>query len=238
MSAPIIDVARLTKRYDDKLVLDCVDLRVYSGQVVALAGENGSGKTTLLEILMGLRPANAGSALVFGHDVGTDHVEARRQIGFLSETVPFYPYFTVGEALAFHAACFPGWDDAFAAQLLTRLRLNPVERIATLSRGQKLRVGLVCAFAHRPALFLFDEVTAGMDPLVRAELFELLKDHIHANNATVLFATNLLHQVNEVATHVVFVTERKLTPPEPIDRSHANLELEFIRKAREVRDHR
>lgn len=235
MSAPVIDVANLTKRYDDKVVLDRVNLQVFPRQVIALAGENGSGKTTLLEILMGLRPASAGGARVFDHNVSADHHAARERIGFLSETVPFYPYFTVGESLEFHSSFFPRWDDALARRLLARLNLAPRERIATLSRGQKLRVGLVCAFAHRPALFLFDEVTAGMDPLVRAELFELLKEQIRENDVTVLFATNLLHQVHEIATHVVFLTERMLTPPEPVDPSRANLEIEFIRKARELR---
>lgn len=238
MAEPVIDVINLTKRYADKVVLDRVNLQVLPGQVVALAGENGSGKTSLLEILMGLRPATSGSARVLGCDAAADPASARARIGFLSETVPFYPYFTIAETLAFHAAFFSDWDSQLAKQLLARLDLAPGARISTLSRGQKLRVGLVCAFAHRPALYLFDEVTAGMDPLVRADLFELLKEQIRDGAATVLFATNLLHQVHEIATHVVFLSERAMTTPEPVDATRANLELEFIRKAREIRNAR
>ncbi len=236
MSEPVIDVVNLSKRYDTKTVFDRANLAISSGQVVALAGENGSGKTTLLEILMGLRPATSGRAYLLGEDVSMDHFSARSQVAFLSETVPFYPNFTVQETLDFHAAFYTNWDSGFAKQLIDRLRLLPTDQISELSRGQKLRVGLVCAFAHRPRLYLFDEITAGMDPLVRTELFDLLKEEIREKNATVLFATNLLHQVHEIATHIVYVIEHQLTQPESIAPGGANLETEFVRKARELRD--
>ena len=173
------------------------------GAVYILVGPNGAGKTTALRALLDLTRPDAGDAAVFGLAAAADGPAVRAGIGYVPEAHDFaYPRLTTGRLLAHHARYFPGWDEAYAADLVRRLDVAPEARVRDLSKGQARRVQLVLALAHRPPLLLLDEPTDGLDPLARDQVFALLADHLAATPTTILISTHLVHEVEGLGDHL------------------------------------
>jgi ABC-2 type transport system ATP-binding protein len=205
----MIETIGLHKRFGKRKVLDGLDLTVAEGDIFGFIGENGAGKTTTVKILMGLEHPQAGTARVLGADCSEDIAATRARIGFASETVFPPGHLTVAEAVRFHSRFYPSWDEPYAQSLLKTFALDPKAVFRQLSRGQQARVKLLLAFAQRPALLIIDEVTAGLDALARHDLVGQLKELIAAGGSTIFFATNLLYDLEKVATKVALLEDGK-----------------------------
>jgi ABC-type multidrug transport system ATPase subunit len=193
----------LTKRYRRKVALDGLDLAVPEGAVYILVGPNGAGKTTALRSLLDLVRPDAGDATVFGLAAAAEGPAVRARIGYVPEAHDFaYPGLTAGRLLTHHARYFPGWDEAYATDLVRRLDVALEARVRDLSKGQARRVQLILALAHRPPLLLLDEPTDGLDPLARDQVFALLADHLAGAPTTVLVSTHRVHEVEGLGDHL------------------------------------
>lgn len=226
----VITISKLSKHYQKKPVLQDLNLVIHPGQSIALAGKNGAGKTTLIEIIMGLRFPSSGRVDILGRSALEDDPWIREQIGFLSETVPFYEEMSVAQQLAFHSQFYSNWDSELAEKLTEQLQVKPSATIENLSRGEKLRLGLVTAMSHRPPLLVLDEVTAGMDPLVREQLGVLLKETVSNSGTSILFATNLLYNAPEFCSHIAFLDHGRISEPEALENIDGNLETYFVER--------
>lgn len=211
----------LTKLYDNRhIALSALNLRVEQGSVFGLIGPNGAGKSTTFRILLGLHRPTAGTALVFGQPAHSERADIRRRIGYLPATPRFPGHLTPISYLKLVGAVFgmPG-DRAFIqiARLLDTVGLASVapQRIAGFSNGMRTRLGLAAALMNDPDLLILDEPTAGLDPLGRKFVVELVRGFSRSDR-TVIMATHVLDDVERVCTDIGIISQGHLTYSGPM----------------------
>lgn len=220
---PALIFRSVRRTFRKTVALDRIDLAVDSGTVLGLVGRNGAGKTTALRLALGDLYPDSGEVRTLGLDPVTEGRAVRERVSLLSEESSLYPWMRVGEILRFAAGLHPRWDDDLATKLGERLGLETGRKIATLSRGNRAKVGLVLAVACRPEMLLLDDPTAGLDPLVRREVLEGVLDTIHAEGGTVLYASHLIHDIERVADRVVVLDEGRISLDGKVDALKASI---------------
>jgi len=199
----------IAKRYPHFALQD-ISLDLPEGQVMGLVGVNGAGKTTLLRLLTGLAAPDTGEVVVLGHRLPAAQVAAKRDIGFASEDMRLYR----GQSLRWHMdlmrGIYPGWDEAYAAELIKRFELRPEQAVGGFSHGQRVKALLLLCLARRPRLLLLDEPTTGLDPVARIEVLEALADVLRDESRSVLFSSHNTHDVEQLADSITFLHQGRL----------------------------
>jgi ABC-2 type transport system ATP-binding protein len=207
----MIDVKHLTKWYGPVLAVDDISFQVEKGRIVGFLGPNGAGKSTTLKILTSYLPATSGKVTIAGHDVLSESLEVRRNIGYMPEAVPLYPEMRVRELLRFRAALHdvPARERKAAIdRVAERCWLSKPDdvmrrRVGELSRGYKQRVGLAEALLHNPPVLVLDEPTIGLDPnqirAIRQLIRELGDDH------TIILSSHILAEVEQTCNHIIVI---------------------------------
>jgi ABC-2 type transport system ATP-binding protein len=216
MHDAVIELSGVSRRFGRKVALDRVSLSLSRGAVYGLVGANGAGKTTIIRHILGLLRAESGAVRVFGMDPVAEPVGVLSRIGYLSEENDLPGWMRVHELLRYTRAFYPGWDDAYADELRRAFALDPEARIRELSRGQKARAGLISALAHRPELLVLDEPSSGLDPIVRRDILGAVLRTIALEGRTVLFSSHLLEEVEEVADHVIMISDGRIILSAPL----------------------
>ncbi len=196
----------LTKRYPG-FELGPVDLVLEPGTVLALVGPNGAGKTTALNCMAGLLVPDEGGTEVYGAPVHPNKTEYRTDVGYVGEKSGFFRRWTAARNLEFIAEFLPGWSHERARRLIERLALPMDKPVNSLSRGNRTKLALVAALAHDPRLLLLDEPTAGLDPVVRAEVLDVLWEVTEDGEHAVLYSTHVLSDINRLADELAFLRD-------------------------------
>jgi ABC-2 type transport system ATP-binding protein len=191
----------LTKRYDETVALDGLDLAVEPGEVYGYLGPNGAGKTTTIRLLLGLLRPTGGRAELFGVDAWADPVAAHRRIAYVSAEPNLWPSLTGAETLEFLARVRGGADAAYRDVLVERFQLEVDKKVRALSHGNHQKVQLVAAFASRADLLVLDEPTGGLDPLMEMAFRETVRE-AKARGQTVFLSSHILSEVEAVCDRV------------------------------------
>jgi gliding motility-associated transport system ATP-binding protein len=211
----MIEVQHLTKRYGPVTAVDDVNFRVERGEILGFLGPNGAGKTTTMRVLTGYMPPTEGKAIVAGHDVFLEPIEAKRRVGYLPETPPLYPEMTVREYLMFVASIktrgLTRADRAMRVDhAMKRTRVDDMasRHCGKLSKGYKQRVGLAQALLHDPEVLILDEPTAGLDPKQILETRDLIRSL--AGDHTIILSTHILPEVAQTCQRVVIINRGRV----------------------------
>ncbi|RIK46771.1 MAG: ABC transporter ATP-binding protein [Chloroflexi bacterium] len=214
---PAIELRGLTKRFKEFTAVDALTFSVPSGSIYGFLGPNGAGKTTTIGMLLGLTPPDAGSALIFGHDSARELPAVLARTGALLERPSFYPYLSGRRNLALLARV-AGINDANVIEHALQ-QVGLTERAdATFngySQGMRQRLGLAAALITEPDLLILDEPTNGLDPAGQREIQALLRE-IAAAGRTVFVSSHLLHEVQELCSHVAIIDHGKLVAAGPL----------------------
>lgn len=224
----MIEIENLTKRFGPITAVDGVSFRVERGTVLGFLGPNGAGKSTTMKMLTGFLHPTSGRARVCGFDVGEQPMEAKRRMGYLPEGAPLYSDMTPEGLLAFAAEVRGLGSNARAriAQVVEKVQIGGVlhQRIETLSKGYKRRVGLAQAILHDPQVLVLDEPTDGLDPNQKHEVRQLIRSM--APDKVIILSTHILEEVEAVCNRVIIIAGGKLvvdcTPAELAARSSAH----------------
>ncbi len=220
MTAPAIEASGLTKRFGSILALDRLDLAVPRGSVFGLLGPNGAGKTTTIRILIGLARPTAGNAFVAGIEVGLDEPELRRRLGYLDQDPRFYGWMTGRELLELVGRLHGLAGSELRSrvdEMLARTGLTAAaqRRIGGYSGGMRQRLGIAQALLHRPEILILDEPVSSLDPEGRRDLLELIAGL--RGEATVVFSTHLLADVERICDRVAILDRGRLITEGPLE---------------------
>jgi ABC-2 type transport system ATP-binding protein len=227
----MIEARGLVFEYPGRLALDGVNLRVRAGSITSLAGPNGAGKTTLLKCLAALARPFSGSVTINGADALQDPRRCHESVGFLPDFFGLYDYLTVGDYLTYFAhARNPRVKNPRNAVELTARRVGLSDRLSdrvgTLSRGMRQRLGIAQAIVHVPGVLLLDEPASGLDPEARHSLALLLKE-LNAGGMTILVSSHILAELEDYSTDMVILKDGRVVE----ERSLAAVECKRVRLA-------
>ncbi len=205
----MIEVNGLRKAYGHRTVVDDVSFCVEAGEIFGILGPNGAGKTTTVECVGGLRQRDAGTISVAGMDPAKEGAEFRQLLGIQLQEARLPDKMTVGEALELYAGFYPEPYDS--AELLERLGLVEQRRtyFAKLSGGQKQRLSVALALVGNPRVAILDELTTGLDPAARREVWDLLED-LRGTGVTLLLVSHFMEEAERLCDRVIVIDHGRI----------------------------
>jgi ABC-2 type transport system ATP-binding protein len=203
--ASALQVKELAKVMNERIIVDRISFSVDEGETFGLLGANGSGKTTTFNMLSGLLKPSSGSATILDRGVR----EAKRDIGFVTQQDSFYESLTVKENLEFFASQY-GINGATRKErvkkLLSQIKLtNKSQTLASkLSGGMKKRLNMGCSLVHDPKIIFLDEPTVGLDPVVRREIWKLIKE-LQQDKKTIIITSHYMEEIEQLCGRVAIM---------------------------------
>jgi ribosome-dependent ATPase len=196
---PAIEAEGLTKKFGDFVAVDHVSFKIARGEIFGFLGSNGCGKSTTMRMLVGFLPATGGTCKLFGSPMGSDDMEARRHVGYMTQAFSLYGELTVRQNLELHAHLYhlpADKIDGRLQELLKRYDLQDVadKRPDSLPLGIKQRLQLAVAVLHEPAILILDEPTSGVDPVARDAFWSTLIELSRDDEVTIFITTHFMNE--------------------------------------------
>jgi ABC-2 type transport system ATP-binding protein len=201
---PVIEVRGLAKNFGRTKALDGLNLNVAPGEVHGFLGPNGAGKSTTLRILLGLIRPTAGTARVFGLDPWADPAAVHRHVAYVPGDVSLWPNLSGGEVIDLLTGLRGGADEKLRRELVEEFEFDPRKKARTYSKGNRQKVALIAAFSRPARLYLLDEPSAGLDPVMDA-VFRRQIERVTGDGATVLLSSHILSEVEQLCDRITII---------------------------------
>ncbi|WP_035054208.1 ABC transporter ATP-binding protein [Carnobacterium pleistocenium] len=205
----VVEVKGLTKRFGKFTALKKIDLAINEGEIYGFIGPNGAGKSTTIRVLLGMLKPNEGQVTIFGKDAWKDAVEIHKRIAYVPGEADLWPNLTGGEVIDLFLTMRGNGDNKRRDELIQRFKLDPSKKCRTYSKGNRQKIALISAFASEADLYILDEPTAGLDPLME-RLFQESILEVKRHGKTVLLSSHILSEVEKLCDRVAIIREGEL----------------------------
>lgn len=216
MTAAVIDIEGLVKRFGNFPAVDGLTLQVAPGEVRGFLGPNGAGKSTTIRVILGFLRASGGQIKVHGMDPATDAAEITRRTSYVPGDVALWGNLTGREILDALAGLRGAYDSAAEQRLIDAFSLDPGKKIRVYSKGNRQKVMLVAAFAARTDLLVLDEPTSGLDPVMEQVFQDCVRDAVRKGRA-VLLSSHVLAEVEQLCETVTIIRDGRLVESGRLD---------------------
>ncbi len=229
--APALEVKELAKVIGEKIIVDRISFSVDEGETFGFLGANGSGKTTTFNMLSGLLKPSSGDANIFGRKVK----DARRDVGFVTQQDSFYETLTVKENLEFFASQYGigrAKQQEIVKKIISQIKLtSKANALASkLSGGMKKRLNMGCSLVHEPKIIFLDEPTVGLDPVVRKDIWKLIKE-LQSEKKTIIITSHYMEEIEYLCSKVAIMFAGRIVAsgtPEQLKKKYKLKQMEDV----------
>lgn len=186
----------------DGFCLQDISFALPAGYIMGLAGKNGAGKTTLIDYIMNPKQRYTGTIRINGVDIRENHVQIKNKIGFISDENQFLNKRTASQNAEILGSLYEEWDMDIFKSSMKQMGVSTGALVGKMSRGEMMRFQMAFAMAHKPVLYLLDEVTAGMDPVFRIDFFRMLQEVIGTEHASILMTSHIQSEIGQKTDYV------------------------------------
>lgn len=212
----VLTVKGLTKNYQD-FTLDHVSFEIPQGSIVGLIGENGAGKSTIIKAVLGLIKKDDGEITLFGRQDGALNTKIKEQIGVVFDGSNFSGDLSPRKLNKVFKDIYRSWDEDLYISLLEKMAVPVNQKIKTFSKGMKMKLSLVAAFAHHPKLLILDEATSGLDPVMRDDILDMFLEFVQDEENSILVSSHITSDLEKVADYIIFVHDGSVIFSKPKD---------------------
>lgn len=205
----VVELTNVTKRFKDFSIKN-MDLQVKKGFVTGFIGANGAGKSTTIKMMMNLLKPDAGEVSLFGLDYKKHEKAIKERIGFVYDGNVFFEGLNLKDIRRIVAPAYKQWDDTLFDRYVEQFELPLNKSIKSFSKGMQMKASLAIALSHHAELIIMDEPTAGLDPIFRRELLDLLRELMIDDNRTIFFSTHITTDLDRIADYIVFLRRGEL----------------------------
>ncbi|QOV12046.1 ABC transporter ATP-binding protein [Viridibacillus arvi] len=205
----VVELKNVTKNFEEFSVKN-INLQVKQGFVTGFIGENGAGKSTTIKMMMNLLKPDAGEVTLFGLDYKKHEKTIKERIGFVYDGNIFFEGLNLKDIKRIVAPAYKQWDDTLFYQYVEQFKLPLNKAIKTFSKGMQMKASLAIALSHHAELIIMDEPTAGLDPIFRRELLDLLQELMIEGNRTIFFSTHITTDLDRIADYIAFMQNGEL----------------------------
>jgi ABC-2 type transport system ATP-binding protein len=205
----ILEIKNLNKSYK-QFSLKNVSFSLMPGYIMGFIGPNGAGKSTTIKLIMNLIKRDSGEIKIFGKDNIKHEKEIKSRIGFVYDENYFYEELTIRDMKNILAPFYKHWDNNLYDRYIKDFELPSNKKIKELSKGMKMKFSLAIALSHKAELIIMDEPTAGLDPVFRRELLDILYGIIQNENVSIFFSTHITNDLEKIADYITFINEGQI----------------------------
>lgn len=205
----LLEVTNLCKSFD-RFELKDISFELPPGYIMGLIGPNGAGKTTLIKLILNMLRRDGGEIKIMGLDNIDNEQQAKKNVGVVFDSNYFNSDWKVPQAEKSLSVFYENWDSKKYSALLDRFNIPLSSRIGALSKGMQMKLMLACAFSYDARLLILDEPTAGLDPVSRDELLEILSEYIEDGQHSVLFSTHITGDLESAADYITYINRGEM----------------------------
>lgn len=205
----LLEVKGLSKRYKG-FTLEDISFSLPKGYIMGYVGQNGAGKTTTINCINQICHANGGTIYVNGHQYSDAPIEYKEVIGFIGDESYFPKELKITDIRSISKAFYKSFREEEFDKLVARFKLPMKQKISEFSRGMKVKLMFAVALSRDTKLLILDEATNGLDPVMRAEVLQILQDYISDGERSILFSTHMLEDLEQIADYIVFIDNGKI----------------------------